>query len=229
MPMRPVFTRSVFNKKRALPRMSWAPENLYNMWQRTEGPLARQTDIRRSPLTLFQQRWRAKQLSRGYHGDHIGQTKFERWYLPESLPSIHESSTPASSISKWVEGREKNGGRRDREKTSSAAGRAPVGTMMFSQVERRLDVLVFRSCFATSVWQARSYVVHGKVKLNGEIVRNPNTLLEPGDLFTVNPEAIPMLQRPRVTAVEETISPETDPEAEVEAMPEDAARAESST
>jgi ribosomal protein S4 len=42
--------------------------------------------------------------------------------------------------------------------------------MLFSEVERRLDVLVFRACFASSVWQARGYVVHGHVKLNGEVV-----------------------------------------------------------
>jgi ribosomal protein S4 len=47
---------------------------------------------------------------------------------------------------------------------------APVGTMMFSEVERRLDVLVFRSCFASSVWQAKAFVVGGKVKLNGNVV-----------------------------------------------------------
>ena len=42
--------------------------------------------------------------------------------------------------------------------------------MMFTEVERRLDVLVFRSCFASSVWQAKAFVVGGKVKLNGVVV-----------------------------------------------------------
>lgn len=74
-----------------------------------------------------------------------------------------------------VDGRERGGGRnredKQREmKERDQKQRVPVGTMMFSQVERRLDVLVFRACFATSVWQAKSFVVHGKVKLNGEVV-----------------------------------------------------------
>jgi ribosomal protein S4 len=74
-----------------------------------------------------------------------------------------------------VEGRERGGGRNrdDRIRSLEAQDkreRVPVGTMMFAEVERRLDVLVFRACFATSVWQAKSMVVHGKVKLNGEIV-----------------------------------------------------------
>lgn len=128
-------------------------------------------------MTLFQQRWRSKQLIRGYHGDHIGQTKFSRWYFPESLPSIHpdtgSSSSTSESLSKWVEGRARAGGRTDAEKRIAQMekdGRSPVGTMMFAEIERRLDVLIFRACFANSVWQARGYVVQGHVKLNGKTV-----------------------------------------------------------
>jgi ribosomal protein S4 len=120
-------------------------------------------------MTLFQQRWRSKRLIRGYHGDHIGQTKFERWYLPEALPSIH-SVAPSTGIAKWVDGRSKSGGRSEDEKRREKAekeGRAPIGTMMFREVERRIDVLVFRACFASSVWAARQLVVHGKVLING--------------------------------------------------------------
>lgn len=163
---------------------SWSPENLYNIWQRTspEGSLQRETDFTRTSLTLYQQRWKAKRLIRGYHGDHIGTTAFERWYLPSSLPSIHSSSSSStnknntSSLAKWVEGRERAGGRTKDDKLAQKKeeeGSAPVGTMMFSEVERRLDVLVFRSCFASSVWQAKAFVVGGKVKLNGVVVSLP--------------------------------------------------------
>lgn len=76
-----------------------------------------------------------------------------------------------------MEGRERGGGRnrdeaerRERAEIEERMGKVPVGTMMFSEVERRLDVLVFRACFASSVWQAKALVVHGKVKLNGEVV-----------------------------------------------------------
>lgn len=74
-----------------------------------------------------------------------------------------------------VEGRERGGGRaRDVSggalSQQDANTRVPLGSLMFAEVERRLDVLVFRACFATSVWQAKSMVVHGKVKLNGEVV-----------------------------------------------------------
>lgn len=73
-----------------------------------------------------------------------------------------------------MEGRERAGGRTEdakRAKKKEWDSRAPVGSMMFSEVERRLDVVVFRACFAVSVWAARQYVVRGHVKLNGQVVR----------------------------------------------------------
>lgn len=82
-------------------------------------------------------------------------------------------------MSSWVEGREKGGGRnrddqererREREARSDRDTKVPVGSMMFAEVERRLDVLVFRACFASSVWQAKGLVQQGHVKLNGEVV-----------------------------------------------------------
>ncbi|KAL0254153.1 hypothetical protein I308_101533 [Cryptococcus tetragattii IND107] len=203
MPYRPYTTRNVFNHKRAIPRMSWSPENLFNIWQRSspESPIRREHDFTRTNATPFQLRWVAKRLLRGYHGDYIGYTKFARWYMPEKLPAIHEGGkNEVGEMGKWIEGRERAGGRtRDEKKAKSKAkdSRAPVGTMLFADVERRLDVLIFRSCFAQNVWEARRYVVQGHVKLNGQVIRNPNIMLNPGDVFTVNPSQIVMLQAPK--------------------------------
>jgi ribosomal protein S4 len=165
------------------PSQSWAPENLYNLWQRVspDGPLRSETNFTRTSLTLFQQRWRAKRLSRGYHGDHIAEQKFERWYLPDALPSIHgasSTSTPTKTsksreLGKMVAGRTREGGRAETERTKALLekkSRTPIGTLLYREVERRLDVLMFRACFATSVWQARQLVVHRKVRVNGVVV-----------------------------------------------------------
>ena len=46
-------------------------------------------------------------------------------------------------------------------------GMAPVGSLMFVEVERRLDVFLFRCCFVHSVYEARRLIIHGYVKLNG--------------------------------------------------------------
>lgn len=56
------------------------------------------------------------------------------------------------------------------EEEEEVKGIAPVGSLMFQEVERRLDVLVFRCCFAHSVYEARRLVIHGYVKLNGKKV-----------------------------------------------------------
>ncbi|WWC60853.1 mitochondrial 37S ribosomal protein uS4m [Kwoniella dejecticola CBS 10117] len=204
MPLKPA-ARNVFNYNRAIPRMSWAPENLFNLWQRTspDSPIKRSHDFTRTNSTPYQLRFTAKRLLRGYHGDHIGYTKFSRWYMPEKLPAIHESSSGDSSeMNKWVEGRERSGGRTSEERSQKRKeknSKAPIGTMLFADVERRLDVLIFRSCFAQSVWEARRYVVQGHVKLNGQVIRNPNVMLEPGDLFSIDPKHIHMLRPPTPT------------------------------
>ena len=48
---------------------------------------------------------------------------------------------------------------------------APVASLMYEEVERRIDVFVFRACFAHSVYEARRMVIHGNVLLNGKKVR----------------------------------------------------------
>ena len=100
--------------------------------------------------------------------------KFQRWYFPESLPSIRAGTSYTNDkMSSWIEGKERAGGRTKSErvaKQKQLEAKAPVGTMLYAKVERRLDVLVFRSCLATSVFQARKYVIDGHVKLNGQTV-----------------------------------------------------------
>jgi ribosomal protein S4 len=43
--------------------------------------------------------------------------------------------------------------------------------LMFAEVERRIDVFLFRCCFVHSVYEARRLVIHGDVMLNGKKVR----------------------------------------------------------
>jgi ribosomal protein S4 len=199
-------------------------------------------------MTLFQQRWRSKRLSRGYHGDHIGETKFERWYLPEALPSIHAEGKrtgaqggkpvrPSRETGGIVAGRTRDSARVLEERNrleKERSGRVPIGTMLYREVERRLDVLVFRACLASSVWQARQMVVHRKVSLNGRVENNPNVRLNPGDMFSVDPAAIPMLAKPQaeVTEVESEVveeATETTAEATEETTPTETAESTEST
>ena len=82
----------------------------------------------------------------------------------------------------------------------------PYMQMTFAPLERRLDTAIFRALFASSARQARQFVVHGAVKVNGKKVdthlcgqwyeadqkqmRYPGYLLNPGDMFQVDPERV---------------------------------------
>lgn len=123
---------------------SWHPKNLYNLYMRTYGPSNADTRFQKSALTMFAQKWKAKKLARGYHGDWIPETKFKRHFLPDQLPPI---------VGKPGE------------------DKVPLASLMFAEIEKRLDTVVFRSCFAPSVYAARALVIGGNVTLNGKKVR----------------------------------------------------------
>ena len=161
------------------PVQSWTRENLYNLWRRSLGELSKETDFTRTQKTLFQQRWIAKRLIRAYHGDFINEKSFKRWYLPTTLPDVRprggQAEDYATQLNKWAKlpkAVEKDAKTRRREVDGEAQEELPpVGSLMFSEVERRIDVVIFRACLAHSVYDARRMVVHGKVLLNGKKVR----------------------------------------------------------
>lgn len=169
---------NIYSTGRALPRMSWAGINLYNLWMRSKGGASGpdETTFRRTFLTLFQQRWKAKRLVRGYHGDYIGEKKFKKWYLPELIPDVRPKRPMGlgqrSINSLKIANRTKEAANLERKalKDDWELASAPVGSLMFIEVEKRIDTIVFRSCLATSVYQARHLVLSGKVKLNGVLV-----------------------------------------------------------
>ncbi|KAA1477938.1 alpha-L RNA-binding motif-containing protein [Dentipellis sp. KUC8613] len=222
---------NVFSINRVLPRMSWNKMNLYNLWRRSYDPAWR-VDFKKLPPTLFQQRWKAKSLVRAYHGDFINEKTFKRWYLPSTLPDVRPrrastTSAEAVELNKWAR-QQKKADRQTRRAEEDSQELAPVGSLMFSEVERRIDVFIFRCCLAHSVYEARRLVVHGDVLLNGKKHQNANTRLAPGDMVSVNPDAIRMLKPIKEEPVaEDEAAPadEAKPEAEVEET--DAAAAES--
>lgn len=170
------------DKQGIIPRMSWSPHNLYNLISRSTVPSnVSQISFKQVSLTMFQQRWRSKRFLRGYHGDWIGERRFRRWYLPTSVPRLGMKSQVASSSTT--------------ERRMTEQERLPVITLFLRDVERRLDTVVHRCCFARSAREARALIVQGKVKLNGVQNTIAGTLLNPGDLLSVEPNAIPMLSK----------------------------------
>ena len=56
------------------------------------------------------------------------------------------------------------------EKKLKPYPRTPYLNMVYAPMERRLDTAIFRALFASSTRQARQFVVHGYVKVNGKKV-----------------------------------------------------------
>ncbi|WP_141581991.1 30S ribosomal protein S4 [Actinomadura sp. WMMA1423] len=60
-----------------------------------------------------------------------------------------------------------------------------TGEALLVDLERRLDALVLRAGFARTIYQARQFVVHRHVLVNGGRVDRPSYRLRPGDVITV--------------------------------------------
>ncbi|KAK0388644.1 hypothetical protein NLU13_4887 [Sarocladium strictum] len=66
----------------------------------------------------------------------------------------------------------------------------PYMQMAYAPLERRLDMAVFRALFASSVRQARQFIIHGAVEVNGKKMVHPSYQLNPGDMFQVEVEKV---------------------------------------
>jgi small subunit ribosomal protein S4 len=63
--------------------------------------------------------------------------------------------------------------------------RGPAGENLLQLLERRLDNVVYRLGFADSRPQARQFVRHSHIKVNGEKVNLPSYLVKAGDVITI--------------------------------------------
>lgn len=100
-----------------------------------------------SKMTVYQQRWKAKKILRAYH--------FPLVLIRQFVDRHFRTQLPTQVLS-----------RADQEKVP------PMQSLLFAEVERRLDTVVFRSHFAKSIFGARRAVVMGQVTVNGIPVSN---------------------------------------------------------
>ncbi|KAL4918905.1 hypothetical protein BDW62DRAFT_180064 [Aspergillus aurantiobrunneus] len=168
-------------------RQSWSKYNLYNL-QRARNP----TTIGRS---FFQQKWTAKSMARAYHGEQVRESQWTRMFsrrLRSVVPmnpwrlARDDGSGMAAGRGSGLEASPKDRQDMRREEIRPT----PYTSMTFAPLERRLDVAIFRALFASSARQARQFVLHGAVTVNGKKMRYPGYLLNPGDMFQVNPERV---------------------------------------
>ncbi|EMD62486.1 hypothetical protein GGP41_001996 [Bipolaris sorokiniana] len=139
--------------------------------------------------TYFQQKWTAKASTRAYHGEHIREKKWKHMFkrnLPAVVPMDHQYLARHDG-SEQAAGRGMGADVNDKTKTPPMT---PYMQMAYYPLERRLDTAIFRALFASSVRQARQFVVHGLVKVNGKKMVYPGYALNPGDMFQVEPSSV---------------------------------------
>ncbi|KZF23405.1 30S ribosomal subunit S4 [Xylona heveae TC161] len=164
-------------------RQSWNKINLYN--------IARSRPLSTGHLTFFQQKWAAKAAARAYHGEQIREKQWQRMFsrrLASVVPMDHRYLARFDG-SEQAAGRGSGLDPKPDERVRPVA-RTPYMNMTFAPIERRLDTAIFRALFASSTRQARQMVVHGFVKVNGKKMIYPGYLLNPGDMFQVDPERV---------------------------------------
>ncbi|CAI7620227.1 unnamed protein product [Penicillium glandicola] len=163
-------------------RQSWSKYNLYNLQRFRSPPTANRT--------FFQQKWSAKAVSRAYHGEQVGEGQWKRMFNHRirSVIPMNASDLAADDGSLVSSGR--GSGLDKHGKPAYQTRPIPYSHMAFAPLERRLDVAIFRALFASSARQARQFVIHGAVTVNGQKMRHPSYLLNPGDLFQVEPERV---------------------------------------
>jgi len=89
------------------------------------------------------------------------------------------------------------------------ASRTPgvTGYLLLQQLERRLDNVVYRLGFAVARRQARQFVRHGHIHVNGRKVNIPSFEVRAGDVVTVreNSRKLPAIEQAREFSAHQTV------------------------
>lgn len=142
-------------------RASMNKFNLFNIYKKDRVSFDR--------LTLFQQKFKAKQETRGYHGEHLTESRWKSVFNP-SLESVAQLDASLKGVGR--------------------VQRTPLVLQTYAPLEKRLETALFRSMFASSVRQARQFILGGHVQVNGVVIKHPSFPLHEGDIFNVEPEKV---------------------------------------
>jgi ribosomal protein S4 len=120
--------------------MSWNKYNIYNLAKIRPGVTQ---DVSLRNKKLYAQQIASKRVTRKYHGQN----------LPERVFKKQLYSPKFNVVAGGEEGKQRL-----------------IWGGLYQGVERRLDTVIFRSLFATSIQQAKQMVIHGHVEVNGKKV-----------------------------------------------------------
>jgi len=85
------------------------------------------------------------------------------------------------------------------KKADQMPGRTGFNLLML--LERRLDNVIYKAGLAATIWQARQYVGHGHIDVNGRRLDLPSYQAKPGDVISIgekmrrNPQIIEVLEQ----------------------------------
>jgi len=71
---------------------------------------------------------------------------------------------------------------------TASRSKGVTGSKLLELLERRLDNVIFRSCFASSRPSARQIVMHGHVLVNNKKVDIPSFSVKTGDIVVIKPK-----------------------------------------
>ncbi|CDO92027.1 unnamed protein product [Kluyveromyces dobzhanskii CBS 2104] len=141
-------------------RTSFNKYNLFNLYKKSQ--------VGFRSKTLYQQKWTSKQETRAYHGEHLTESRWQTFFQPQ-LNSVAQLDASLSG---------------------GAIEPTPILLQTYAVLEKRLDFALFRAMFASSVRQARQFILHGNVHVNGLKITSPGYPLKAGDVFNVKPEKV---------------------------------------
>jgi len=122
--------------------------------------------------TYFQQKWTAKASTRAYHGEVVPEKQWQRMFsrTANAVVAMDPAYLAEHDGSEHAAGRGSGLEKSPDERPAKEPQRTPYTQMVYHPLERRLDTAVFRALFANSTRQARQFVGHGHVKVNGKVV-----------------------------------------------------------
>lgn len=142
-------------------RASFNKYNLFNLYKKGK--------VEFRTKTLYQQKFSAKQETRSYHGEHITEGRFNTLF-DKKLTSVAQLDASL------------RGGDKVKE--------TPYILQTYATLEKRLEFALFRAMFASSIRQARQFILHGNVFVNGVKMRHPGYPLKAGDFFQVKQDKV---------------------------------------
>lgn len=141
-------------------RASMNKYNLFNLYKKS--------NVNYQGKTLFQQKWTAKAETRAYHGEHLTESRWKHLFKP-NLESVAQLDASLKGVD---------------------VPSTPMPLQTYAALEKRLEFATFRAMFASSVRQARQFIINGYVQVNGVTIKHPSFPLKSGDIFSVNPEKV---------------------------------------